>query len=306
MSTQALASQPILSLATSLQRARCQRPPFIERMVKSLSAHGQLTPIVTTEQEGKLQIVDGFKRLTAARRLGWDALTITTKPLDQTSQWAVMLALNRSPGALTELDEAFILRELARQGLKQTEIAELVQRHKTWVSRRLGLLERLHPELVEGMKVGVLHPGVARRLLSLPQGNQLPLCTAAQNAGLGPRDTEALVSLWHKAKDSATREYLLAEPRQALTHTRPELTAPDPRLTLKGQQLQRCLSIVVGVTSRLTPLWPPTEEDLQLLAKPVETTRATLSRLATLLGSRVSDGDKSASGDCAGESSSEP
>src|SRR4030067_5237 len=75
---------------------------------------------------------------------------------------ARVLALNRGFQSMTELEEALVLREIAQTGLTQVQMAELVQRHKSWVSRRIGLLERLHPELVEAMKVGMLAPGVAR------------------------------------------------------------------------------------------------------------------------------------------------
>src|SRR5262249_19167318 len=44
----------------------------------------------------------------------------------------------------------------------------LCTRHKTWVNRRIGLVERLHPELLESMKLGMLHPGCERsRLMSV-------------------------------------------------------------------------------------------------------------------------------------------
>ena len=200
MRMDATASQPVDALGTSLDRVRCRRPVLIERMVSSLSAHGQLSALVAVEREGRLEIIDGFKRLAAAKRMGWPALVVSTAQLDEIAQWATMLALNRGAQSMTELEEALVLRELVQSGLTQVQVSELVQRHKSWVSRRIGLVERLHIELVEGMKLGMLSPGVARRLLSLPPGNQLQIAAAAQNAGLGPRDTELLVSLWQRRR----------------------------------------------------------------------------------------------------------
>lgn len=165
---QATASRPVESLGTQLSRVRCRRPALIDRMVSSLSTHGQLAPLVAVEKSGALEVLDGFKRLAAAKRIGWPELAVSTAQMDETVQWATMLALNRGPQSMSELDEALILRELVQTGLTQTQIAELVQRHKTWVSRRIGLVERLHPELVEQMKLGLLAPGVARRLWRCP------------------------------------------------------------------------------------------------------------------------------------------
>ncbi len=281
-------SQPVESLRTALERVRCRRPVLIERMMGSLSAHGQLSPLVAVERKGTLEVLDGFKRLAAAKQMGLPTLMVSTTELDEAGQWATMLALNRTFQSMTELEEALVLRELVKTGLTQVQIAELVQRHKCWVSRRIGLLERLHPELVEGMKVGLLAPGVARRLLSLPPGNQLQIATAAQSAGLGPRDTELLVGLWQKAKDPAVRQHLLAEPKAALAQAHPELPPPDPRLTPQGQQLSRLLRLVAGMEPRLARLLPPVEADRPLLSKQIQEARRAVSQLATSLGSAES------------------
>src|SRR5277367_140212 len=196
-----MVSQPVAAIATTLGRARCQQPARIERMKQSLSTHGQLTPIIVVTRGETLEVLDGFKRHAAARMLGWPTLRATVATFDETGQWAAMLLLNRGPSSMTTLEEALVLRELVKTGLTQVEIAALCSRHKTWVSRRVGLVERLHPELVEAMKLGLLHPGSARRLLSLPPGNQLEMAAAVESAGLGPRDTELLVSLWYRTKD---------------------------------------------------------------------------------------------------------
>jgi ParB-like chromosome segregation protein Spo0J len=275
---------PIGSLRTSMEHVRCRQPVLIDRMVASLCAHGQLVALVAVERSGALEVVDGFKRLAAARRMEWPELAVSTIRVDETTQWATMLALNRGPQSMSELEEALILRELVQHGLTQVQIAELVQRHKSWVSRRIGLVERLHPELVEGMKLGMLAPGVARRLLPLPPGNQLQLSAAAQSAGLGPRDTELLVGLWQKAKEPAVREVLLEQPRAALAQARPELPPADPRLTLPGRQLSRLLVLMKSVAPRAARLLPPVEADARLLARLLEQTREAVWQLLTALG----------------------
>lgn len=281
--------RPIAALGTALGRARCQRPVLVERMRQSLSMQGQLQPAVAVEQAGKVELVDGFKRREAATALGWQTLLVRVMPLDEAGQWVTMLVLNRGPHSMTELEEALVLRELAATGLTQVQIAQLVQRHKSWVSRRIGLVERLHPELVEGIKVGVMHPGVARRLLPLPPGNQLEVAAAAQSAGLGPRDTEILVSLWQQATEPEARRYVLREPRAALSKAHPELSQPppDPRLSAQSQKLLRLLHLLQGVAPRTAGLLhpPPPEADQHLLAKDLRQTTTAVSTLLTALGS---------------------
>jgi ParB-like chromosome segregation protein Spo0J len=286
---QTATSRPIATIGTVLGRARCRQPARIERMKQSLAAHGQMTPLVTTARAEGVELVDGFKRLAAAEALGWPAVSIVVRPLDEMGQWAAMLLLNRGPVSMTTLEEALVLRELCKTGLTQTEVAALCARHKTWVSRRVGLVDRLHPELIEAMKLGLLHPGSARRLLSLPPGNQLEVSAAVQSAGLGPRDTELLVGLWHRTKEPLARRTLLSEPRASLRRHHPETRRSplDPRLSPEGQRLCRSLHrfemAATETSRRLCSASAAT--DRTVLSEEIRKATEAASRLATELGS---------------------
>ena len=295
---------PLATIGTTLSRARCRQPARIDRMKHSLTVHGQLTPLVAVATSEGVELVDGFKRHAAARLLGWETLTLSIQPLDETGRWAAMLLLNRGPTSMTTLEEALVLREIQKTGLTQVEIGSLCARHKTWVSRRIGLAERLHPELVEAMKVGLLHPGSARRLLSLPPGNQLEFSAAIQTASLGPRDTELLVTLWHRTKEPAARRALLTTPRASLAKHHPETRrAPmDPRLATEGRRLLSCLhrfEAAMMETSRgLRAALPP--KDRAILDKDLRRVGKAASEIATELGR-----ERSASAENVSEGSAE-
>ena len=282
-------SVPVEELGTALARVRCLRSGQLERMKQSLLAHGQLTPLVVVERQGVLEIVDGFKRRAAAAAMGWPTLLVGVRPLDETGQWVTMLALNRGPQSMTVLEEALVLREMVRGGHTQLEIAGLVGRHKSLVCRRIGLVERLHPELVEWVRTGLLAPGTARRLLVLPAGNQVEWAAVVSQAGLGTEKTEVLVGLWQKTSDAEVRRFLLSRPREALAQVRPEsASAPaDPRLTPRGQGLQRSLRILQAVGQRaehaLRP--PPPPPDLEILRPDLTATEEVLRRVRAALGS---------------------
>lgn len=279
----------LTELGTGLMRARCPQPAQLQRMRQSLSTHGQMTPVIAVEREGKLQLVDGFKRRAAAVQMGWRELQVSVRQLDERGQWAAMLTLNRTPGALSVLEEALILRELSHSGLTQVELAQLVGRHKSWVSRRLGLVERLHPDLVEWVRTGLMSAGTARRLMVLPAGNQLELAAVVTQASLSTEDTELLVSLWQKASEPAIRAFLLKEPRAALQNARPEKSqAPvDPRLSHRGKMLARALPLLRGVALRVTEALQPAPEpsDLKLLSAEMKRTASVLPAVTTALGS---------------------
>ena len=278
----------IVQIGTSYERVRCLVPRQVEQMKATLTAHGQLTALVVVKRQSGLELIDGFKRYRAAEQMGWTTLRVMSMDVDEQGQWAAMLALNRATHSMSVLEEALVLREMVAMGMTQTQIGQILNRHKSWVSRRIGLIERLHPELVEQTREGMLPPGAARRLLSLPAGNQLELATVVMHHGLGSQETELFVRLWKNA-DPAVRDYLLAHARQALANARsgdPE-EPPDPRLTPLGQRLQRYLRILQGVAPRtLQMLRPsPEEEDLRILAGDLESTRSSLSRLIEALDS---------------------
>jgi len=281
---------PVERLATSYLCVRCLRPALVEQMACKLVKHGQLTPVVAVRQAEKVEVIDGFKRQAAAKRAGLETLRVSVVALDEVARWCAMLALNQGAGRMTELEEALVIQKLVA-------VSQLIQRHTTWVSRRVGLLERLHPELVEAMRLGLLHPGVARRLLALPQGNQLLVATAAQQAHLGPRDTELLVGLWQRAKDHEVRKQLLAQPSAALKAAFPELARPppDPRLTAEGRQLSRLLHQLAVMAPKAARLLPPTPQDLQVLAPALSQAKREVSRLTSALGPDASGAPASAS-----------
>ncbi|MBI4701224.1 MAG: ParB N-terminal domain-containing protein [Deltaproteobacteria bacterium] len=291
---------PIAQLSMTLGRVRCPQPAAVERMKRSLQQHGQLTPVVTVLRAGKIEILDGFKRHSAAKALDWPELAHRAIELDETAQWVAMLQLNFAAHSITVLEEALVLRELLRQGLTQVEIGLLLARHKAWVSRRIGLVERLHPELLEQIKQGLLHPGVARRLLGLPAGNQLELAAVAMGTQLGPEQTERLVSLWQRARDPELRRYLLGHPHQALAqaYPKPRPTSCDPRLCAPSQRLARLLGLMEDVTPRMLQLLrpPPPAQDLEILRSRLKVTEVLALELASALGSCASDDAAGAKG----------
>jgi hypothetical protein len=145
--------------------------------------------------------------------------------------------------------------------------------------------------LVEQIRAGILPPGAGRRLLGLPTANQLELAAVVMHHGLGSQETELLVRLWKNADPPVRNYYLLAHPRAALANVQagdPE-TPPDPRLTPRGQRLQRHLRILQGVAPRTLQLLrpAPAPDDLRILAGDLESTRSSLSRLAEALASAI-------------------
>jgi hypothetical protein len=50
-------------------------------------------------------------------------------------------------------------------------VAELLGCYKSWVCRRLALIERLGPKAKDELRVSLLSPTAARQIVRLPEGN---------------------------------------------------------------------------------------------------------------------------------------
>ena len=155
------------------ERYRLVQPKADLLLARSLSKYGQLAPVVYCHLEGALVLVDGFKRLRAARTLkGVNSLQARQLEVDEHAAKAAIFNLNRLTTRPNELEESWIIYALVRDdGLQQVEVAQLLGRHKSWINRRLALIERLTDEAREALRLGLLTPTQARHLTGLPRGN---------------------------------------------------------------------------------------------------------------------------------------
>ena len=124
----------------------CRREAEAE-MVSSLRQFGQLSPVVCRWQEETPSLIDGFRRLHAARQIaGLGGLTTRLIEIDDREAKVAMYRLNLVGRRVHVLEEAWLVYALVREdGLSQLEVAQLMGRHKSWVCRRLALLEKLAP-----------------------------------------------------------------------------------------------------------------------------------------------------------------
>ena len=198
---------------------------------RSLERHGQMCALTlfTTGDDGEaLEILDGFKRVRAARALGWSTLLARIDDVGVIDAKLRLCELHEHRG-LTELEQAWLVRSLYRDdGLSQPQIARRMGRHKSWVCRRLMLVEALDPAVQADVRLGLIAPRAAVVLGRLPRGNQHAASALVGRRGLTVRQTELLVDEVIACADDSARSALLARRMDA------SVTAgdrPGPRLT---------------------------------------------------------------------------
>ena len=176
----------------------------------SFERHGQLSALTLFVHGGGLEILDGRKRVRAARALGWSTLLARVDDVGVVDAKLRLCELHGGRG-LTELEEAWLVRSLYRDdGLAQSEIARRMRRHKSWVCRRLMLVEALEPAVQAHVRLGLIAPRAAVALGRLPRGNQEDASAVVVRRGLTVRQTDLLVEEVLDRQDPAARTALLA------------------------------------------------------------------------------------------------
>jgi ParB-like chromosome segregation protein Spo0J len=189
----ALHTVDLASLGERLSAMRLCDAASLTAMRNSLAQHGQLTAPTVFGSSDQLEILDGFKRARAARALGWPTLLARVDPVDSVEAKLRVCALHDSR-SLTELEEGWLVRSLYREdGLSLPEIARRMVRHRSWVWRRLMLVESLDASVQADVRLGLLAARAAVAVSRLPRGNQQAASTVVMRRGLTVRQTELLV-----------------------------------------------------------------------------------------------------------------
>jgi ParB-like chromosome segregation protein Spo0J len=269
------------ALGQNYRRYRLADPPAEQAMAGSLRRWGQLAPVVACTRGPQLELLDGFKRWTAAGAVaGLSTLSVRVVEVDEQLAKAAILGLNRGQRATRELEEAWIVQALVRDdGLTQVEAAQLLGQHKSWVCRRLALLEKLSAEVKEDLRLGLLGPALARQLTRLPAGNQQAVLALTRRETLTAQEVSGVIELLQGAAP-AQAEFVLARPREALAQAHGMPTAlRDPRLSRAGNWLARHLTQTLEALVRMEN-WLRTPGKRELTERDRQILQPLLERLA--------------------------
>jgi ParB-like chromosome segregation protein Spo0J len=251
----------IADLGERLSALRLCDAAALTTVRRSLEEHGQLAAVTLFAERSGLEIIDGFKRVRAARALGWSTLLARIDEVSAVDAKLRVCALHDRRG-LTELEEAWLVRSLYREDhLRQPEIARRLNRHKSWVWRRLMLVEALDPLVQTDVRLGLIAPRAAVAVSRLPRGNQQAASAVVVRRGLTVRQTELLVEDALGLPDDAARTALLARRLDGPTTTTPP--GPRPSRTVRNEADWMSVDIVRvrDIAARL---------EARLLATPLE------------------------------------
>jgi hypothetical protein len=269
----------LAELGQRYRRYRLSDPEAEEAMAGSLRRWGQLAPVVACVRSDKLELLDGFKRHAAARQIAGMTLSVRVLDVDEKAAKAAILGLNRGQRATRELEEAWVVQGLVRDDqMTQVEAAQLLGRHKSWVCRRLALLEKLSASVKEDLRLGLVGPSLARQLTRLPVGNQEALLALTRRATLTAHEVSGVIDLLQGASPEQAA-FVLQKPREALALMQSVPTAlRDPRLSRAGNWLAKYLAQALEALVRVEN-WLRTPNERELRTQDREILQPLLARV---------------------------
>ena len=235
-------------LGDQFRRYRLRVPQAVQTMTQSLRRWGQCAPIVATMRQEKPQVLDGFTRWEAAPQVrGMTTLLVRLIEVDDRRAKAAIYGLNQTGRRPYELEEAWLVQALVREdGLSQLEVAELLGRHKSWVCRRLALLEKLCADVRQELEVGLLTPTAAREIARLPAGNQAEVLDVLRREALSSDELGGVVRLLLGAVTAEQKLFVLTKPREALGQVDAAPRAGwDPRLSARGNRVSKQMAALL-------------------------------------------------------------
>jgi len=145
---------------------RIQDHSRIRRLAESIARHGQLIPLQTVSGENdRLILIDGYQRYAALSQLGKDTALVVF--MDCPEDHALFqLLIRQGERHLVAIEEAGIIQELYRRfDCTFDTIGSRIGRDKSYVKRRLDLLESLPEEILKHVLSGTVSTWSANRIL---------------------------------------------------------------------------------------------------------------------------------------------
>src|SRR5437016_10651854 len=121
------------------EHLRVRNPERQRRLLASLAASGQQTPIVVvakSEKPDRYQVIDGYKRIAALQQLGRDTVEAVVWEMSESDALVLERSLRMSERECA-LEQGWLLAELEQRfGYSLEDLARRFDRSASWVSRR--------------------------------------------------------------------------------------------------------------------------------------------------------------------------
>ena len=207
----------IVHLNLRYSHVRVQDPRAVIRMADSMERYGQIMPILVVSAEApRYTLIDGYLRVAAAKRCGKD--TLLSHIWHGSEKNALCHVLAKDGERQWDIfEQAGLIQELHRRhGLSQRQIAHLLGKNPSWVSRRLSVLASLPDKVAKSVQRGNISSWAATRVLTpMARANAEHARRLAENLIKHPLSTRQLFIFFqhYQRSNRKVRENMVNDPQ---------------------------------------------------------------------------------------------
>ncbi len=187
----------------------------LAKMMNSIHSYGQLVPALAIPEKDKFILIDGYLRLRALKACGHDCIKIRVVEENEADALFILLAKNNER-QWEVIEQASLIKELhIRFSYSFGEIAKRLARDKSWVKRRLDLIDSLPEEISRAVMSGKLSSWSASHVLvPLSRVNEQDAIHLTEKIIKDPLSTRELSHLYEQYKKSnrIIRDRIIANP----------------------------------------------------------------------------------------------
>ena len=156
---------------------RIKNDMVLAKMQNSITRYGQIVPALAVPENNNFILIDGYLRLKALMACGHDCIKLQVIEENEADSLFVMLAKNNDR-QWEVIEQAALIQELhSRFTYSFGEIARRLGRDKSWVKRRLDLIDFLPEEIKQAVITGKLSTWSASHVLvPLSRVNEKDAC----------------------------------------------------------------------------------------------------------------------------------
>ncbi|MEI6297100.1 MAG: ParB N-terminal domain-containing protein [bacterium] len=248
------------ALDLKYEKLSIRRDAVERKLLASLGETGQQSPVIVVRGgAGRYIIIDGHKRVRALKRLKADVARAAVWELSEGEALAASYQLT-SQGGRNAFEEGWLVAELHRVFMwNLREVGARLVRSKSWVSRRLSLVEELPDWMAEEVAQGRIGAhAAANYLVPLTRGNSAAGRELAENIrGLGLTNRQiGAICMGYRAASRETRRKIVAEPAMFLKAR--AAAGRDGALSEKGNHWLKSIELIGNVSLGLTRILPET------------------------------------------------
>ena len=190
---------PLDRIKTTRDALRDLDEDIVTDLAKSIQQSGLLQPILVRPDHSWFEVVFGHHRLEACKRLGWKTIPALVKTMSDDESFLTRLVENLHRNIeINPLSEASGYITLIDNGWTVSKIAERISKSDSYVSDRIGLIRRLHPEIAKkfnGVDNKYLKPSHLEALAHLKsKKEQVELSDMIEQKHLSVRKLERMIA----------------------------------------------------------------------------------------------------------------